>query len=406
MYFIKNKIKQFNKETHKANPDYFLMLLATILIAISIIASYSLSIYTVEYFNYEKTHFFERQLLVGIMSVFVMWFLSFINPDVFLDKVARYILFFIFLLIMCLMPFLPDSLVTASGGANRWIRLPGFSLSPVEFFKIGFIYFLAWSFSRRLINNPKNIGLKSELKLTAPYYVLFMFVVFLVAVLQKDLGQTFLLAVVMYFLFLFANRSIKLSIFLFLAAVGMVIVLILVAPHRLIRIFSWWSMVQDDILSKFPFLDPLMRINDLPEPYQVGHSLNAIHNGSFWGQGIGYGDIKMGFLSEVHTDFVLAGIFEEIGLVGIAVIILIYVIMLKRIFSIASRCENTIYYLFSIGIGLMIVIAVLINAYGISGLIPIKGIAVPFLSYGGSSMLASSLAIGFIISISRTIKGK
>jgi cell division protein FtsW len=128
-----------------------------------------------------------------------------------------------------------------------------------------------------------------------------------------------------------------------------------------------------------------------------------MHNGSFLGQGISNGDIKVGFLSEVHTDFVLAGITEEVGLLGLMCIIGIMFLIIWRIFRISRRVSNPIYHLFTLGIALMIIIAFLINSYGISGMIPIKGIAVPLLSYGGSSMLSMSIAIGLVLSISRVV---
>jgi cell division protein FtsW len=302
------------------------------------------------------------------------------------------------------MPFLPSSMVTASGGANRWIRLPGFSLSPVEFFKIGFIYFLSWSFHRKVIDKPKKIGLKDEALLLAPYFFAFFVVVFIVAFLQKDLGQVVLLGVILVVLLIFANRSFKLFLVLGALALMGLVGLILAAPHRMQRIYSWWAMVQDGILSILPsWAEPYLRIEELPEPYQVSHSLNAIHNGGFFGQGISLGDIKVGFLSEVHTDFVLAGITEEIGLIGLICIIAILFMIVWRIFRISRRVENPIYHLFTLGIALMIIVAFLINSYGISGMIPIKGIAVPLLSYGGSSMLSMAIAIGLVLSISRKV---
>lgn len=105
----------------------------------------------------------------------------------------------------------------------------------------------------------------------------------------------------------------------------------------------------------------------------------------------------------MHTDFVLAGITEELGLVGLLFILIILFSIVWRIFIISRRVDNPIYHLFSLGIALMIIIAFLINSYGISGMIPIKGIAVPFLSYGGSSMLSMAISIGLVLSISRTI---
>ena len=404
MHSNKNQIKNniSNNSLHEA--DYVLFLLVSSLIVISIIFSYSLTIYTVEYFEYNQFHFFIRQLIVGTFSIFVMWALSRMDPEQIVNKIGM-TFFILFFVVMLIMPFLPSFLVTASGGANRWLRLPGFSLAPVEFFKIGFVYFLSWSFQRRLTEVPRRIGLKQEMLLLAPYFGAFILVVLIIAFLQKDLGQVVLLGVILFVLLIFANRSYK--VFVSLGVVGALafVGLIIAAPHRIQRIFSWWAMVQDKILSILPsWADAYLRIDELPEPYQVSHSLNAMHNGGIFGTGIGLGNIKLGFLSEVHTDFVLAGITEEIGLAGLFTVILFVSLIVLRIFKISGRVENKIYHLFTIGIALMIIIAFLINSYGISGMIPIKGIAVPFLSYGGSSMLSLGISIGLILSISKLSK--
>jgi cell division protein FtsW len=406
MHSNKNQIKNKINKVKLHEADYVLFLLVSSLIITSIIFSYSLTVYTVEYYGYNQFHFFIRQFFVGTLSIFIMWGFSLINPDKIVNKVGMG-LFILFFVLMSIMPVLPSSLVTASGGANRWIRLPGFSLSPVEFFKIGFIYFLSWSFHRRLIEVPRRIGLKQEMRLLAPYFLTFLLVVFIVAFLQKDFGQVALLGGILFILLIFANRSYK--VFVSLGVVGVVgfIGLIVAAPHRIQRIYSWWAMVQDKILSILPdWAGNYLRIDELPEPYQVSHSLNAIHNGGIFGQGLGLGDLKLGFLSEVHTDFVLAGITEEVGLLGLSVIVSIMFLIVLRIFKISRRVDNKIYHLFTIGIALMIIIAFLINSYGISGMIPIKGIAVPLLSYGGSSMLSMAIAIGLVLSISKSVNLK
>jgi cell division protein FtsW len=103
-----------------------------------------------------------------------MWVLSQIKPDILVPK-AGWFLFSLFLFLIVAMQFLPSSLVTESGGAKRWIRFPGISLSPVEFFKIGFIYYLAWSFHRKLSNLAK-LPFKDELKLLVPYAIVFGFI--------------------------------------------------------------------------------------------------------------------------------------------------------------------------------------------------------------------------------------
>ena len=399
MYSNKNQIKNYIDN----RADYTLFVLVSSLMVASVIFSYSLTVYTVEYYGYSQFHFFIRQILVVTVSILIMWVFSQINPDKLINKVGM-TLFISFFFIMAIMPFLPSSMVTAAGGANRWIRLPGFSLSPVEFFKIGFIYFLSWSFHRKVIDQPKKIGLKDEALLLTPYFLTFFIVVFIVAFLQKDLGQVVLLGIILVVLLIFANRSFKIFLVLGASALIGLVGLILAAPHRIKRIHSWWAMVQDGILSVLPeWTEKYLRIDELPEPYQVSHSLNAMHNGGFFGQGISNGDIKVGFLSEVHTDFVLAGITEEVGLLGLVFLVLIIAVIILRIFRISRRVKNPIYHLFSLGIALMIIIAFLINSYGISGMIPIKGIAVPLLSYGGSSMLSMSIAIGLVLSISRII---
>ena len=402
MNFIRNKIKTKRlKQNHTKHPDFVLFLLASMLIISSMLFSYSLSVYTVTYFEYNQFHFFSRQFGVGIVAILIMWYFSQISADKLIGRMGWF-LFGTFSFLIMIMPFLPPVLVTASGGANRWIRLPGFSLSPVEFFKIGFIYFLAWSFHRRVSHKPKTMNYKEELFLVLPYFGAFAIAVFFIAFMQKDLGNIFLLFTILFILLIFANRSFKLFLPLIAIAVIGFVILILAAPHRIKRIQGWWSMVQDTVLSFMPdFVANALRIKEFPEPYQVSHSLNAIHNGGFSGTGIGEGSLKLGFLSEVHTDFVLAGITEELGLIGFIIIVSTLLLIVWRIFRISRRVENPIYHLFTLGVGLMIVVAFIINSYGISGMIPIKGIAVPFLSYGGSSLLSVAVAIGLVLSISR-----
>ncbi len=401
MNFIQKYIKPI---ISTSKPDYTLFLLSSFLIIVGIIFSYSLSIFTVDFYDYSQYHFFVRQAGVGLISIFIMWTLAHIKPDVLFQTFKiGWLLFGLFFILMILMNFLPASMVTQSGGANRWIRLPGFSLSPVEFFKIGFIYFLSSSFYRKFLGLSK-VTFFEEIKLLVPYVVVFAVVVFLIAFLQKDLGQVVLLGTILFILLIFANRSAKIFVSMITIAILGVTALIIQAPHRINRLQSWWSSIQDSVLEFLPtYLETILRVKDFPEPYQVSHSLNAMYHGGWFGVGLSNGSLKLGFLSEVHTDFVLAGITEEIGLLGLLFIITIFFIIIFRIMRISRRITNSKYHLFTLGIALMISIAFLINSYGISGIIPIKGIAVPFLSYGGSSILSLGIAIGLVLSISNEI---
>lgn len=371
------------------------------LITIGIIFSLSLPVFTVLFFNYEPYHFFYRQLAVGALGIFVMWALSQLNPDKSLVLIG-FGLFILCALAMGVMHALPSSMVTDAGGAKRWIRLPGFSLAPVEFFKIGFVYFLAWSFARKIDDSKKS--LKEEFNLILPYLFLFLIVVYLIAVLQNDLGQVIVLALTLVMMALFAGTSLRLFGIGLFGAGMLATIAIVTSEHRILRIKSWWGTIQNIVLSILPEnMANALRVADVPEPYQISHSLNAIKHGGFFGEGLGAGVFKLGFLSEVHTDFVLAGIAEEIGVLGIFGITSIIVFLLYRIFKISSRSENKVYHLFSLGIGLLISFSFLMNSYGITSITPIKGIAVPFLSYGGSSILALCVGIGMVLMISKKV---
>ncbi len=373
-----------------------------ILLTLSLVMSYSLSTYTIVHFNYADFHFFIRQSMAIFIGFVTMVFLSKMDPDKWFSRIGLS-LFVLFFILMIAMQFLPSSLVNAVGGAKRWIRVGPMSIAPVEFFKVGFIFFLAWSFSRKLLNKTK-MKFWDEVRAFAPYIFVFLVAVVIIAVFQKDLGQVVVLGGTLMVLFLFIGSSKKFFFTLlsggFLAFIG----LIFFAPHRMARIKSWWGTVQDNILSLFPFESVQnLRIEAGKEPYQISNSLNAIHNGGLFGQGLGNGQFKLGYLSEVHTDFILAGITEELGLLGLTLVTLTMLFIVFRIFKIASKVKNPMYYLFSIGVGLLIALAFILNSYGISGITTIKGMAVPFLSYGGSHIWASCIAIGMVLMISKKV---
>ena len=382
------------------SPDRQLFTLVSILIGVSIILVYSLSVYTTLLFGVNEFHFALRQTIFGLMAIVIMFTLSQLNPDKWL-KIIGFTLFLGSLSLMIAMPFLPESLVSEVGGAKRWIKLFGFSLAPVEFFKIGFIYFLAWSFSRRL-GHHAGMGLIGEFKRFIPYGVIFIGAMFIIAFLQKDLGQVVVLGMTLLFMLIFAGSSFKFFITILGAIFTAVIIFILIAEHRVLRIKSWWALAQNSVLEIFPAsIADKLRVPVEVEPYQIGHSLNAIHNGGLFGVGMGNGTFKLGFLSEVHTDFILSGLAEEFGFFGVLFVVVIFLMMLQRIFKIANRSSDTTLYLFSIGIGLILAFSFMVNSYGISGITPIKGLSVPFLSYGGSSMLGAAIGVGMVLMASK-----
>lgn len=383
--------------------DRQLFTLVCTLIGISIVLSYTLTPYTTLLFDVSEFHFVVRQAFFGIISMVLMFTLAQLDPDKWLKPIG-FTLFFSSLFLMIAMPFLPASIVSEVGGAKRWIKIAGMSLAPVEFFKVGFVYFLAWSFSRKL-GHHDGMGLKKELKRFLPYGVIFVMAMFIIAFLQKDIGQVIVLGATLLFLLMFAGSSFRFFLAILGAIILSVILFIVTAEHRILRIKSWWALAQNSVLGMFPeSIAEKLRVPVEVVPYQIGNSLNAIHNGGLFGTGLADGTFKLGFLSEVHTDFVLAGLAEEFGFVGVAVVTFIFLWIIQRIFKIANRSEDMSMYLFSIGIGLILSFEFLVNAYGISGITPIKGISVPFLSYGGSAMLGAAFGVGMVLMISRKAK--
>ena len=380
--------------------DRKLFTLVSVLIGISIVLTYSLANYITILFGVSEFHFAIRQAAFGLISILIIWSLAQLDPDKYLKPIG-FTLFIGSTILMIGMPFFPESFVSAVGGAKRWIKIFGFSLAPVEFFKVGFVYFLAWSFSRKL-GHHGGMGLKAEFLRFAPYGIVFIGAMFIIAFVQNDLGQVVVLGLTLLFMLMFAGSSFRFFLSILLAALSFFIFFILTAEHRILRIKSWWALAQNSVLELFPdSIADQLRVPTEVEPYQISHSLNAIHNGGFFGVGVANGTFKLGFLSEVHTDFVLAGLSEEFGFIGVVFVVFIFMWMLQRIFKVANRSSDTSIYLFSIGIGLLLSFAFLVNAYGISGITPIKGISVPFLSYGGSSMLGAAFGVGMVLMASK-----
>ncbi|WP_104740310.1 FtsW/RodA/SpoVE family cell cycle protein [Helicobacter bizzozeronii] len=381
-------------------PYRYLFFYASMLMILSVLLSYSLSTYVTMLYHYKETHFFIRQLIAVVAGIILMWGVSWLDPNKWFSKMG-FVIFFGSFFLMVLMNFLPESFSTSAGGAKRWIRLPFFSLAPTEFFKVGFVFFLSWSLSRTFFNQEKS-SVREELMILIPYLVVFLLIAFLIGVLQNDLGQVILLAIVLGFLLIFSGGSFKLFRIFFSIALGVGVLAIITSTHRILRLKLWWSNLQSSILSLLPSkLANHLRIENLPEPYQIYHASNAIKHGGLLGQGLGEGVVKLGFLSEVHTDMVLAGMAEELGFVAVLFCVGFTLMILHGMFKITNRLDNPKHMLFCLGVALLIGFSFIINAFGVSGIIPIKGIAVPFLSYGGSSILANALALGLVLSLSK-----
>jgi len=384
--------------------DKRLYIATVALLFISLVAVYSLSVFTTIYFEASSFTFVKKQLFSIIIGLFFLTLFARMNPYT-VFKPLGFMIFFGAFLAIFIMLFLPESLVRSVLGAKRWIKFGSISIAPTEFFKYGFVFFVAWSLDRKFDILIKTKNILKEFLVVVPYFLVLMVASAIIAIGQKDLGQVIVLMSVLMVLFYLSGRSKSFfGVIVAFAIVGLV-VLIKVAPHRIDRFKGWWVDIQDTFLSVLPTgLSEALRVTDKTTPLHIINSRYAIHNGSIFGQGIGEGQFKLGYLSEVHTDFIMAGISEESGMFGLFVVVGIFLYIIYKICNIAFRLHSVNEQLFAYGVAVVLAVEFLINAFGITGIIPIKGIAVPLLSYGGSQIIATCMAIGMVLMLSRKIE--
>jgi cell division protein FtsW len=269
----------------------------------------------------------------------------------------------------------------AAGGSTRWLRAGEFTFQPSEFARLALMIYLAYSLEK------KRDRLKSFAIGFVPH-VLVLALLMALILLQPDFGSAAILAAATWIV-LFAGgvRLVHLlgSLILLLPAVG---ILMIQAEYRLKRLLS--------------FLDPWQY--PAAEGYQIIHSMMAFGTGGIWGTGIGKGYQKLFYLPEPHTDFIFSVIGEELGLVGVTVILALYTIILWRGITIARNTEDMFGSLLALGLTVGICLQVCVNMGVALGLLPTKGLTLPFLSYGGTSLLVNMASIGILMNISATAR--
>ncbi len=264
-------------------------------------------------------------------------------------------------------------------GAHRWFVVFGFSFQPMEFAKIALILYLAYIIEKRatLIRDPwKGFG--------QPILVTGLMVVLLL--LQPDLGSSVLFMVVAGLMLFLAGS--RLHYFAFTAAVAVPVL--------------WYYMAAGWRLSKriIPFLHP--EYFSQGASYQIVRSLDAFGSGGVWGYGLGEGPYKLDFLPEAHTDYIAAMVGQELGFAGIAVLLSLYALFLYAGVRIALSHRGSLFrFLLGMGLTLQLVLQAIINLSVVMNVIPSKGITLPFVSFGGSSMLVSFIALGLLLRLDR-----
>jgi len=331
----------------------------------------SSSIYAFKATN-DAAYFFKKQFL------FFMVGLAFFSLTLFVDLevLKRYNKEFLLFTILCLVAVVIFG--RKAGGARRWLHLGSFNVQPSEILKISFLLYCAdyCSRKRNLIKNVK-LGL-------IPLGFVLGIISFLL-ILQPDLGSAiFWVAWMIFFLFLFKARKKHLT---FIISLGTVISFFLIKlyPYRFRRIIAYFN----------PFADPK------GAGFQLIQSQIAYGAGGTWGVGLGEGRQKLFFLPAAHTDFVFSIIAEEFGLLGSLGIIVVFFVLFHKMFKIANLAEEYFRRGVLWGVILIFFLEVVINIGVSCGLLPTKGLSLPFLSYGGSNLVVHYILLGLFFSASR-----
>lgn len=323
-------------------------------------------------------YFMKKQALFFGISLCVM-FVTATLPYQLYKSLSYIILFFaVTLLIAVLIP----ALNIKAGGAYRWLNLGGFVFQPAEFAKLALILFLGYSLSKKqeMIKNF-SVGFIPH----ALIYLLFACLI----IVQPDFGTVVVLGMITWGM-------------MFISGVRM-LHLLTPAPLLIPVIYFCVYKVQYRLDRVLAFLNPW----DDPynAGYQITHSLKAFGSGGILGKGIGLGMQKMHYLPEPHTDFIFSIIGEELGLVGVIAVLTLYFILIVKGMNIAKNSKSTFGMITAAGLTLYIGIQVIINTGVALGMLPTKGLTLPFISYGGTSLVVNMAAMGILMNIGASDDG-
>jgi len=268
------------------------------------------------------------------------------------------------------------------GGAQRWIRVGGFNFQPGEFAKFAVIFFVASLLERKNDRIHKLIpGVLSPFIVTAP--------VMLLLLAQPDFGTTVMISIVIFALIFLAGVPKKFIVGALLLAGSVGLWLALGTAYRRARVMTFLN----------PWRDPGGK------GFQILQSMVGLHSGRFWGTGLGNGKEKLFYLPEAHNDFIFAVVGEELGFLGVAAVAMAYLYFIHRGLKIAWNCKSQYQdqfgMLLAAGITLALGLQGFVNMAVVLGLVPTKGLTLPFISYGGSALLVDLFAVGVLLSIAR-----
>ncbi len=361
-------------------PSYDPLLLAAVLglVGFGLVMVYSASAITAQDKLGDSFYFLKRQAVaagVGLLGMAVAMRLGY-------RRMARLAYPLLVLAIILLVAVLVPGLGTVVGGARRWLRVPGISVQPAEVAKVAWVIYLAYSLAKKREKVKSfSIGFVPHLGLAGLLVTLCM--------LEPDFGSSVALLFLMFVMLFAAGAKLSYLVGLVLAALPLAYTAIATSPYRMKRITA--------------FLDPWA--NRQGSGYQVAESLMSIGSGGVGGLGLGDGRQKLFFLPEAHTDFIFAIIGEELGLIGVACLVALYAVVIWRGLRAALNASEAFGTYLGLGVVALIAFQAITNMAVAMGVVPTKGLTLPFISYGGSSLIMLMGAAGLLLSISATAEG-
>lgn len=291
-------------------------------------------------------------------------------------KMARYSLSIS--IVILLLPFVPILGKNINGNRN-WIEIGGFTLQPSEFAKLGLVLWCAL----RLRSLGQVPGTKNLILLILPGLV----VIELLILLERDLGTALLILIIFGGILFISGAPIK--NFLALLTLGAIVggAFILSSDYRMSRFAALFN----------PFDERYYKFSG----WQPAHSIMGLASGGLWGSGLGASKQKWANLAEAHTDFIFSVIGEELGLLGTLLVLSLYATLIYAILRVAIKTKDDFSRYATAGIACWLIAQVVINIGSVTSVIPVIGVTLPFISYGGSSLLANLIAVGFVLGVAR-----
>lgn len=357
--------------------DIIVLMMAVILTCFGVVMVYSASSVMAAKKFHDGFYFLKRQSLFAVLGFGAMALAMHIDYHVWKKLAVPLFLACFFLLLLVFMPGIGGT----AKGASRWIRLPGFNFQPSELAKVALIIYMAYSLDKR------QDKLKQFMTGFFPY-LLILGVFIAILLMQHDMGAALTMLCVAIVMLFAAGTKVQYILGMGLVALPGICYLVLSKAYRMRRITA--------------FLDPWQDPTDAG--FQIIQSWLALGTGGIFGQGLGEGKQKLFYLPEAHTDFILSVCGEELGFVGVIVIASMFLLLVQRSIRVAIAAQDNFGRFLAFGIAVLLGFEAFVNMAVVTGMLPTKGLALPFLSYGGSSLIISLCSIGILLNVSTKMR--